>query len=135
MCAQAEYVKMLGRFCDVRVVEVADEPDGDVKVSKAKESERLFKKLSGYVIACDLRGSTFTSEGFAKKLQNVMLGGAGALCFVIGGSNGLSDDMVERADMLLSFSDMTMPHRLFRIVLLEQIYRAFKIMRNETYHK
>ncbi len=131
--AQAEYIKMLGRFCDARVVEVMDEPDSGG--AKRKEGEKLLKRCSGYVVACDMRGKKFTSEGFSKKMEEAMNAGAGSMCFVVGGSNGLSDEVLERAALAVSFSDMTMPHRLFRIVLLEQIYRAFKIMRGETYHK
>ena len=82
-----------------------------------------------------MRGKELASEEFAQKLDGVMSGGAGTITFVVGGSLGLSGEVLRRADLRLSMSRMTLPHRLFRIVLLEQIFRAFKIMRGETYHK
>lgn len=139
--AQAEYAKMLGRFCDVQVIEVPDESLPRTQSAKQEtlarqaEGKRILEKCEGYVIACDMRGKAFSSEAFSARLQAVMLSGGSTVTFAIGGSTGLSDEVRSRADLLLSFSPMTLPHRLFRIVLLEQVYRAFKIMNGETYHK
>jgi 23S rRNA (pseudouridine1915-N3)-methyltransferase len=139
--AQAAYIKLLGRFCDARVTEVADEPFPRARSVKqeeaAREAEgiRLLQKCEGFLIACDPRGEAMTSEAFSARLAELMLRGGSAVTFAVGGSTGLSEAVRDRADLLLSFSPMTMPHRLFRIVLLEQIYRAFKIMKGETYHK
>ncbi len=139
--AQAEYVKMLSRFCDVIIEELADEPLTNVRGEKAErtvkeaEGQRILARLSGFVICCDVQGKRMTSEMFAEKISAVMLDGGSELCFVIGGSLGLSQAVLERANWKLSFSDMTMPHRLFRVVLLEQVFRAFKILNRETYHK
>ncbi len=139
--AQAEYVKMLGRFCDVEITELADEPltrvksEADERAAIAAEGARVLERLKGYVIACDIRGKKLSSPEFAGKLGDIMNGGAGSISVVIGGSLGLSPEVLARADLRLSFSDMTLPHRLFRVVLLEQLFRAFKILRGETYHK
>lgn len=142
LSAQKEYAKMLSRFAQVQVVEVADEPLQHIKsekeeeIAKDAEGKRILEKCAGgFIIACDPKGKKFTSTGFAKKLEECMLQGASSLYFVVGGSLGLGEEVKKRADLLLSFSDMVMPHRLFRIVLMEQVYRAQKIMHNETYHK
>ncbi len=139
--AQAEYVKMLGRFCGVSIVELPDEPLAHIKsakdeqTAKAAEGKRVLEKCAGYVIACDRAGKKMSSEAFSGRLAQAMQAGVSEFSFVAGGSLGLSPDVIARADLVLSFSDMTFPHRLFRVVLLEQIYRAFKILRGETYHK
>lgn len=137
--AQAEYKKMLSRFADVEIAEVPDQPllktaVGD-KAALAAEAGRILPRISGRVVVCDAGGREMTSEGFAGYIKGCMDTGAGEICFVVGGSAGLAPEVKERADLLLSFSRMTLPHRLFRIVLLEQIYRSFKIMGGETYHK
>lgn len=132
---------MLGRFCNVVIDELPDEPLTNVKGEKAEqavkaaEGERILKKCEGYVIACDVRGKQMPSEAFAEKIGGLMSDGNSTLTFVIGGSLGLSPDVLVRADLRLSVSQMTLPHRLFRIVLLEQVFRAFKIVNHETYHK
>lgn len=139
MAAQAEYKKMLSRFADVDITEVPDQPllkngAGDGPALRA-EAERILPLLRGRVVACDIEGEQMKSEAFAAYIQSCMESGAGELCFVVGGSAGLAEDVKKRADLRLSFSRMTMPHRLFRIVLLEQVYRAYKIINGETYHK
>lgn len=139
LAAQAEYKKMLSRFADVEIVEVADQPlskndAGDNSALRA-EGGRILPRLSGRVVVCDIKGTQMTSEEFAGYLESSRDGGAGEVCFVIGGSVGLAEEIKAKADIKLSVSRMTMPHRLFRIVLLEQIYRAFKIIAGETYHK
>lgn len=137
--AQAEYKKMLSRFAEVEITEVPDQPlakngAGDEAALRA-EAERIAPHLRGRIVACDIGGEAMDSEAFAAYIKNAMDTGAGGLCFVVGGSAGLADEVKQKADLRLSFSKMTMPHRLFRIVLLEQVYRAFKILSGETYHK
>ncbi len=137
--AQSEYKKMLSRFADVEIIEVADQPlsksGKNTSPALAAEAERIIPRLSGHIVTCEIEGRQMTSEAFSAYVRNCMDSGAGELCFVIGGSAGLSAEIKARANLALSFSAMTMPHRLFRIVLLEQIYRAFKILSGETYHK
>lgn len=136
-----EYIKMLGRFCKVSVIEIPDEPlslvksEADEIKSLEKEAEKISKRLEGYVIVLDVKGKRMTSEGFSSAIKNVMTGGDSTITFVIGSSLGLHDSIRQKAHLRLSFSDMTLPHRLFRVVLLEQIFRAFKIMNGEAYHK
>ena len=126
-----EYSKRLSRYCTLRIEEVADGPD------ISSEAERMMKRMpvGAYVITCEIRGERFTSEGFAKKLEDIMTDGNSHIVFVIGGSDGLHPDITSRADLKLSFSDLTFPHMLMRVILLEQIYRAFRIINHEPYHK
>lgn len=138
-----EYIKRLSRFANVKVQELSeyklpDAPsDAELQRAVAEESLLLLKNIKkpDMVYAADIGGKRFSSEGFAEDIQKRMTGGAGRLVFVIGGSNGFSDDVRKRADVKISFSDMTFPHQLFRVMLLEQIYRAFKIISGEKYHK
>ena len=141
--ACAEYVKRLGRFCTVKVVEVADErapetlsPAEEAQV-KTKEGERLLAAIDpkDTVIALTIGGRRYTSEKFAAHLADLESRGVRSVAFVIGGSLGLGDAVLRRADETLSLSDMTLPHRIARLVLLEQVYRAYKIRRGEAYHK
>lgn len=126
-----EYSKRLSRYCTLKIDEVADGPD------MSAEAERMKKRIpeGAFIITCEIRGETFTSEGFAKKLENIMVGGNGHIVFVIGGSDGLHPDISAMADLKLSFSGFTFPHMLMRVILLEQIYRAFRIINHEPYHK
>lgn len=132
---------MTSRFAQTEIIEVADEPLSGVKSDVgeqavlAAEAQRILPHLSGHVIVCDVGGQQKSSEEFAEYLKNRMLQGDGAITFVIGGSIGIAEEVKKKAALRLSVSRMTMPHRLFRIVLLEQVYRAFKIINNETYHK
>ena len=138
-----EYSKRLSRYCKLEIVEVADEktPDGasDLVVSpiKDKEAERMEKYLpdSAYVIALAIEGKKLTSEKLAAKIDTLGITGTSLLVFLIGGSLGMSDRLLKRADYLLSFSDMTFPHQLMRVILLEQIYRSYRIIHGEPYHK
>ena len=138
-----EYSKRLSRYCKLEIVEVADEktPDGasDLVVSqiKYKEAERMEKYLpdSAYVIALAIEGKKLTSEKLAEKIDTLGITGTSHLVFLIGGSLGMSDRLLKRADYLLSFSDMTFPHQLMRVILLEQIYRSYRIIHGEPYHK
>ncbi|WP_085522463.1 23S rRNA (pseudouridine(1915)-N(3))-methyltransferase RlmH [Tuberibacillus sp. Marseille-P3662] len=139
----AEYTKRLNPFAKVHIVEVNDEPapanisQADIEVVKRKEGEKILSKISTgtYVIALAVDGKQLTSEAFANKLDQLATYGNSKIAFIIGGSNGLSDDVLARADLHLSFSSLTFPHQLMRLVLLEQVYRAFKINRGEPYHK
>ena len=141
--ASAEYAKRLSRFSQLSIQEVADEkapenlsPAQERQVME-REGERLLEKIGEkeHVIALCIGGKALTSEAFAARLQELADGGKNQVTFVIGGSLGLSEEVLQRADERLSLSKMTLPHRLARIVLLEQIYRAFKINAHEPYHK
>ena len=137
-----EYAKRLSRYVTLDIAEVPDEkaPENmspaQMEQVKEIEGERLNKVIKdGYVVALAINGKKMTSEGFADFISDTMVKGASHITFVIGGSLGLSDKILKRADFKLSFSDMTFPHQLMRVVLLEQIYRANRIMKNEPYHK
>ncbi len=141
--AVREYVKRLSKYCTLTINELKEErlPEGaspaqELAVKKA-EGKNILKQIkqSTFVIVLDLKGKALSSEVFAKNMETLALEGKSEIAFVIGGSLGLSEDVIERADFLLSFSKMTFPHQMMRIILLEQIYRCFKINRNETYHK
>lgn len=141
--ALSEYSKRLSKYVKLEVIEVADEktPDQASEREKAqildKEAQRILAKLpSGtYVIPLAIEGTMLSSEGLAEKLAGLGLQGDSHVAFIIGGSLGLADSILDRADFKLSFSKMTFPHQLMRVILLEQVYRAFRIMRNEPYHK
>ncbi|UCZ53218.1 23S rRNA (pseudouridine(1915)-N(3))-methyltransferase RlmH [Bacillus shivajii] len=136
-----EYEKRLSSYANVQVVEAPDEKapenmsEAEVLQVKQKEGERILSKINSdtYVIALAIEGKKWTSERFAKELDQLATYGKSKVAFIIGGSVGLSDDVLKRANLHLSFSDMTFPHQLMRLVLLEQIYRAFRINRNEPY--
>jgi rRNA large subunit m3Psi methyltransferase RlmH len=139
----AEYLKRIGPYARVSVVEVADEkaPErlsgAEIEQVRQAEGDRLLKRLSErtYVIALAIPGKQMDSEDFAAKISELATYGHSSIAFVIGGSNGLSDEVLQRADFQLSFSKFTFPHQLMRLILIEQIYRAFKIIRGEPYHK
>lgn len=139
----AEYVKRLGRYCRLEIAEVADErtPDGASEAVEEQirrtEGERLLHMIreTDYVIALAIDGKMLDSLELSAKLESLGVQGESSLVFVIGGSLGLSDEVLRRADYRLSFSRMTFPHQLMRVILLEQIYRSFRIMRREPYHK
>lgn len=141
--AIAEYQKRLGAYTKIEVIEVPDEkaPENmshkEVEQVKQKEGQRLLAKIKpqSTVITLEIKGNMLTSEGLAKNLQQRMVQGQSDFTFVIGGSNGLHQDVLDRSNYALSFSKMTFPHQMMRVILLEQVYRAFKIMRGETYHK
>ena len=141
--AVAEYAKRLSRYCKLEVIETADEktPDGAGEAAlqriKEKEGERILShvKEGMYVIALAINGKTRSSEGLSGHLSSLGLSGKSHIAFVIGGSLGLSDAVLKRADEALSFSSMTFPHQLMRVLLLEQVYRSFKIQAGEPYHK
>ena len=128
-----EYLKRLSRFAKIDIVELPESKIDDIH----EESKTIIAHIpkSSYIIALDLHGHTLSSESFAKKIQGITLEGISHICFIIGGSNGYDDEVRKAADYRLSFSDFTFPHQLMRVILLEQIYRAFKINANEKYHK
>lgn len=132
--ALAEYLKRLSKYTKIDIVQVADEANAE-KALKV-EGEKILSKIRDdeYVIALDISGESISSIDFAKKIDNVF-NSYSKLVFVIGGSYGLSSQVKKRSDYLLSFSKMTFPHQMFRVILLEQIYRAYKINNNESYHK
>lgn len=138
-----DYIRHLGPYAKVAVVEVPDEPapetmsEAEIAAVKRAEGERLLGKLASdaYAIALAVDGKAMTSEAFAAKLDDLATYGKSKIAFIIGGSNGLSDEVLRRADFKLSFSSFTFPHQLMRLILLEQIYRAFKINWGEPYHK
>lgn len=141
--AIAEYSKRLSKYCTLSIDELKEErlPENpsEAEETSVKEGEgrNLLKhvKPGAYVIALDVKGKSLSSEGLAERLSELALGGKSEVVLIIGGSLGLSQEVLERADLRLSFSAMTFPHQMMRVILLEQIYRAFKINRNETYHK
>ena len=141
--AVEEYSKRLSRYCRLNIIEVADEKtpehatEGVERQIKAKEGERIVKHLrdGAFVIALAIDGKQLSSEELAAKVNDLGLRGVSHIQFIIGGSIGLDDAILRRADFKLSFSKMTFPHQLMRVILLEQIYRAYKINAGEPYHK
>jgi len=138
-----EYVKRLGGYAKMELIEVPDEKapeqlsDAEMEIVKKKEGERILAKISPdtYVIALAINGKMKTSEEMAADIESLMTYGKSKIAFVIGGSLGLHDDVLKRADEKQSFGKMTLPHQLMKLVLIEQIYRSFRIMKGEPYHK
>jgi len=138
-----EYLKRLSAYAKVEVIEVADEKapeqlsDSEMEQVKNKEGERILAKVGAdtYVVALAIEGKQKSSEELADSLDKLATYGKSKIAFIIGGSLGLSDEVLKRADEKLSFSKMTFPHQLMKLVLLEQVYRAFRINRGEPYHK
>lgn len=138
-----EYQKRISGYTNIEIIEVADEriPDkaslAQEVMVKAKEGKKILDKIKqdDYVILLDVGGKELDSIAFSKHLEQCMINGKSTIDFVIGGSLGHGEEILQRADFCLSFSPMTFPHQLMRLILIEQIYRAFKIMKNETYHK
>ena len=141
--AVAEYEKRLSKYCRLEIEEVADEktPEGISVLQEEKilekEAGRVLDRIRDGALVCilEITGKKFSSEGFADWIQQLAVRGQSHIVFVIGGSLGLHKSVRERADFALSFSDMTFPHQLMRVVLCEQIYRAFRIINGEPYHK
>ncbi len=132
---QAEYLKRLSAFCKVEVVELKEQNQlSNPALIVEKESKEIMKKLKGFVVFCDVMGKPMSSEVFAKKINSISLENS-TISFVVGGSYGVSESVKKQADVRVSFSEMTFPHNLFRIMLLEQIYRAFTILTGKSYHK
>ncbi|WP_414839413.1 23S rRNA (pseudouridine(1915)-N(3))-methyltransferase RlmH [Carnobacterium sp. TMP28] len=139
----AEYVKRLGAYCKIELIEVADEKapeklsEAEMIQVKEKEGERILAKIpeQAFVFALAIEGDQRTSEKFSKEIEQLGVQGKSNLVFVIGGSLGLSEAVMKRSNTKISFGKMTLPHQLMRLVLIEQIYRSFRIMKNEPYHK
>ena len=135
-----EYLKRLTRFAEVKIIEVKEEvcpkeTDGEIKSVIKREGESILPLLKGYVIALCIEGKKLSSEDLSLKIKEIAVNGDSEITFVIGGSYGLSDRVKNLAFNKVSFSDMTFPHTLFRLMLTEQIYRAFSIINNSPYHK
>lgn len=141
--AVAEYQKRLSKYCKLEIVEVADEktPDNASETeetqTKQKEAARILKAIkdNDYCIALTIDGKKRDSVHLAEHIEQLRIRGKSSLAFVIGGSLGLHDSVIQRAEETLSFSDMTFPHQLMRVILIEQIYRCFRIINREPYHK
>jgi len=135
-----EYSKRLSRFCEFKIVELQEEnfnkaDSSLIETIKRREGERILPHLKGFVFVTAIEGKKFSSKLFADKIKSLTDIGEGVITFVIGGSYGVADEIKKRADALISFSDMTFPHTLFRLMLTEQIYRAFSINEGSAYHK
>ena len=134
-----EYSKRLASYCRLEINEVADESNSQFEDSKVKqlEGERILKQINSgsFVILLDRRGRPLTSEGLAMKISEIYTYHSSDITFIIGGSLGVSDEVYRKADYVWKLSDLTFPHNLVRVILLEQIYRAYKINNHEPYHK
>lgn len=141
--AIAEYSKRLSKYCKLEIVEVADEktPDNASEVVedsiRSKEAERILKyvKDDAYVITLEINGKQLSSEELADKIDKLGVQGTSHIIFIIGGSIGLGKEVLNKSNYALSFSKMTFPHQLMRVILLEQVYRSYRIISNEPYHK
>lgn len=141
--AITEYSKRLSRYCKLEIIEVADgkTPDNASETVedgiRDKEGERILKYVrdDAYVVTLEIKGKLLTSEELAKKIENLGIQGTSHIIFIIGGSIGLGKEVLKRSDYALSFSKMTFPHQLMRVILLEQIYRSYRIISHEPYHK
>ncbi|SHI86632.1 23S rRNA (pseudouridine(1915)-N(3))-methyltransferase RlmH [Parasporobacterium paucivorans] len=138
-----EYSKRLGRYCKLEIIETPDEKvlenasQGQEEIVKSREAERILKnvKEGSYVITLEIDGKQFSSEELARHVEGLGVDGISHITFIIGGSIGLHENISRIADLKLSFSRMTFPHQLMRVILLEQIYRSFRIINGEPYHK
>ena len=138
-----EFSKRLSGYCNLDVIEIIDEKapenlsDKEIVMVRVKEGERILSRLpqNSYVIALAIEGKHLSSEELSMQMKTLMINGQNDLTFIIGGSNGLSEEVISRSNFLLSFSKMTFPHQLMRVIAMEQIYRSFKIMKGEPYHK
>lgn len=131
-----EYQKRLKKYTDLEIVEIKDEGLLPAKQAMEKEAEKINKHINEkeYIITLEIEGKELTSEELSKKIEDILIINSN-ITFIIGGSYGIDKSIKDKAKYHLSFSKMTFPHQLFRVLLLEQIYRAFKIMNNESYHK
>lgn len=138
-----EFKKRLSRFCKLELVEVKDESlsekasEKELEIVREKEGKLILNKLpeNAYIVVMDIEGKQLSSEALAEAMGDIGTYGQSHIVFIIGGSVGLADEVKKHGDMKLSFSKMTFPHQLFKLMLLEQVYRAFKINANESYHK
>ena len=140
--AISEYSKRLSKFCNLNIIELSDEKlpsklnDSIINEIKNKECTKMIQsiKKDSYIICLDLKGKEFSSEDFSKKIENIALNFNSSITFVIGGTLGLNEEILSLSNEKICFSKMTFPHQLIRVFLLEQLFRAFKISNNETYH-
>ena len=140
--AISEYSKRLSKFCNLNIIELSDEKlpsklnDSIITEIKNKECNKMIQsiKRDSYIICLDLKGKQFSSEEFSSKLDNIALNFSSSITFVIGGTLGLNEEILSLSSEKICFSKMTFPHQLIRVFLLEQLFRAFKISNNETYH-
>lgn len=140
--AIAEYSKRLSKYCNLNIIELQDEKlpnkiyDSTIQETKTKECKKIINALKkdSYIFALDLTGKQLTSEEFSEKIEKISVNHSSTITFIIGGTLGLTDEVLKMSNEKLSFSKMTFPHQLIRVFLLEQIFRAFKISHNETYH-
>ena len=140
--AISEYSKRLSKFCNLNIIELSDEKlpsklnDSIINEIKNKECNKMIQSLKkdSYIICLDLKGKQFSSEEFSKKLDNIALNFNSSITFLIGGTLGLNEEILSLSNEKICFSKMTFPHQLIRVFLLEQLFRAFKISNNETYH-
>ena len=138
-----EFSKRLSRYIKLKTIEIADEkaPENlskkDMEKVKETEGKKIISKIpdDSYIITLEIEGKQISSEKMAEKIEDIMVGGHSRITFIIGGSLGLSDEVKKMSNFKLSFSKMTFPHQIMRLILLEQIYRSFRIMKNEPYHK
>ncbi len=138
-----EFSKRLSRYCNLEICQVEDEkaPENlskkEMEIVKIKEGNRILSKIPqySYVISLVIQGKNLSSEDLADKIENLMIDGINDITFLIGGSLGLSQEVIQRSNFKLSFSKMTFPHQLMRVILLEQVYRGFRIIKGEPYHK
>ena len=138
-----EFSKRLSRYCMLDIIEIDDQKapenlsEKEMKIVKTKEGEKILTKIpqNSFIISLEIEGKQISSEDLSKKIEDLMIAGINDIIFIIGGSLGLSQEAKNRANYRLSFSKMTFPHQLMRLILLEQIYRGFRIMKGEPYHK
>ena len=138
-----EYSKRISKYSNLNIIEINDKkiPDtpnsSEIEQIKLQESNEILKHISSkdYTISLDLKGNFLSSDELAKKTSDICINGYNTITYIIGGSLGLHKSVLEKCNYSISFSKMTFPHQLFRLILLEQIYRSFKINNNETYHK
>jgi len=141
--AISEYSKRLTKYCSLSITELPDEKlpnnlsDSLIDIIKEKESDNILAhtEKNSYIITLDLHGKQFSSEEFSEKIMNISTNNSSTITFIIGGTLGLSDKLLKASNELICFSKMTFPHQLIRVFLLEQLFRAFKISNNETYHR
>lgn len=138
-----EFTKRLSRYCILDILEIEDEKapenlsEKEMEIVKKKEGERILAKIpqNSFIISLEIMGKQLSSEQLSKKIDDLMVNGVNDICFIIGGSLGLSEEITNKSNFKLSFSEMTFPHQLMRLILLEQVYRTFRIMKGEPYHK
>lgn len=140
--ASLEYSKRLSKYCNLNIIEISDEKlpnkinNSIISEIKEKECNKILNniKKDSYTIALDLKGKQYKSEEFSNKIENIAVNGFSTINFIIGGTLGLTEELLKKSNELICFSKMTFPHQLIRVFLLEQLFRGFKISNNETYH-